>query len=145
MRAPDTPLSHANTAREAAIRVRAAATLSVARGEMTVWDVLQDAETSRPHGKITLKQLLLAQEGWGPSRALAALTRTARTVGWDRDTKAVSRLNIDWLLDPRAGGRRILAFADALMPAKDEPPWPGFPYTPEPARLVTVRRDWQGD
>lgn len=39
------------------------------------------------------------------------------------------KLTVGWVLDPRAGGRRIYALVDALRD-RDEPPWPGFPWTP---------------
>lgn len=42
---------------------------------------------------------------------------------------------IGWLIDPRAGGRRIAAFADSLTSLRKGPPWAGFPWTPEPAGM----------
>jgi hypothetical protein len=40
-------------------------------------------------------------------------------------------LTVGWLLDPRAGGKRWYALHDALR-ARDQSPWPGFPWAPPP-------------
>jgi hypothetical protein len=51
-------------------------------------------------------------------------------------------LTVGWLLDPRAGGRRYLAFIDAMRTR--EPPWPGFPWEPGPGACGGQRTDPAG-
>lgn len=66
------------------------------------------------HGDMTERQWRLIRD-----RMLGALQLEVR----DRD------LTIQWLLDQRAGGRRLYALKDALR-TRSESPWPGYPWAP---------------
>lgn len=123
------PLTVANSARHAAARQRAAALIAVADKDNTtdVREVILAACTQqgRPLTRITLRQLLLAQPGWGPDRTSKALEQMLTTLGQPEVNQR--KLTIAWLLDKRAGGRRFMAFCDALYP-RASAPWPGFPF-----------------
>lgn len=131
--------SEVASVRRAASRQRAECTLRVALGEITVWDVLRDA--SRPGGRallrISLRQLLLSRPKVGAVRAQEVIDRTFALLG---DT--AQRPTVQWLIDPRAQGRRILAFLDATRDLPDGPPWPGFPFAPHPG---TAEHDGPGE
>ena len=114
--------------------VRAEWHTSVSLGLTTLSDVVREAcsPTGRPLLRMSLLRLLAERPGEGPASALRILNLTLTTLGLPLASRAqASRLNIQWLVDGRAGGRRILAFTDACD-AKDEPPWPGFPYAAAP-------------
>lgn len=132
---PAVSLDVANEARRAARETRAAALLSVRNGEMTPFDVLDWAATEegRPLMKLSLYQLLIAQEGWGDKKAKDALRRLCEVL--EIKVPDTTSLKIGWLLDPRSGGRRYLAWVDVIeiRTKKIQPPWTGFPFTPAPA------------
>lgn len=96
---------------------------------VTMRDLLVEACTpaGRPLGRIRLTRLL--QAGTGCSRLSAGrminqlLATIGGTINDQRD------LTVRWLLDPRSGGRRIIALADVLH-MRDGVPWPGFPFAP---------------
>lgn len=126
-------LNTANSARAVAERRRSAALIEVASGEASVADVITAAatEAGRPLLRITLRQLLLAQPGWGTERTAKVLSQTLTVL--ESQNVPMRRLTIAWLLDPRAGGRRLMAFCDSLS-TRTEPPWVGFPFMPKPQR-----------
>jgi len=126
-------LDVANSARAAARHVRAAALIHVAEGRTGVHDVIRLACTpnGRPLLRITVKQLLLAQPGVGDETVSRAIRHLLAVTGAG-DTP-VRRITLAWMLDARAGGRRFMAFCDALGD-NSTTPWPGFPFTPRPAR-----------
>lgn len=120
-------LALAHTAKREAERMRAEWLYSVQVGVLTVPDLIQAAtsESGRPLRRITLNQLLEAQ-GWGRARNQRALDHIRNLLGTTSDR----RLNVAWLVDARADGRRLQVWADALK--ERVPPWTGFPYTPCP-------------
>lgn len=123
---PATGVDVLNRARATAARFRAEWLHLVHDRMVTPGDVL--AEAARPEAKPLLKlsarQLLLAQPGWGRARADAVIERII-TVS---QAKIESRqTTIGWLLDPRAGGRRFAAWLDAFED-REVLPEPGFPY-----------------
>lgn len=124
---PTTPLAVPNHARLIAQQTRADWLVSVGLGVVSVQEVIEAASLpeNRPLLKITLAQLLLAQPGWGSERTKAFIRRLRETL--EVAPAVVPKPTIGWLLDGRTGGRRFLAWADALTP-KDAPPWPGFPF-----------------
>ena len=130
-------LSVANSARSAANRQRAAALIAVADPEQaaTVTDVISAActVTGRPLLRITLRQLLLAQPGWGPDRTGKVLEQTMATL--EKKSVDPRKLTISWLLDHRAGGKRFMAFCDALYP-RTSTPWAGYPFAPKPSTVT---------
>jgi hypothetical protein len=123
-------LDVANSARTVAIHERARQLIAVTEETKTIHEVIRNAAT--PHGRpllrITLRQLLLAQPGWGEQKTTGALNKMARVIGQPAPT--LRKLTIAWLLDPRAGGRRFMAFCD-IFSAKSASPWPGFPFAPK--------------
>jgi hypothetical protein len=114
-------------------RVRADYLQSVAAGLLSVHDVLTAAADPghRPLLRIRLDQLLRAQAGWGAARSTTNMGRLLMFCGLPADRATIRRLDIGWLLDPRASGQRVIAWLDVTT---DVPglPWRGFPYTPAP-------------
>lgn len=125
-------LELANTAKREAARTRSEWIVSLnvegPDGQMLVSipDLLRQATTEegRPLRRISLRQLLLTQEGWGRARADRVLSLTTSLLGHE----PTSRLTVAWLIDARAGRRRVHALADALT--ERVAPWIGFPYAP---------------
>jgi hypothetical protein len=108
---------------------RAAALLAVASGDKSVFDVIAEAcsESGRPLLKLELRDLVLSQPDLHTSgRADGFLRRVASLLESEVD---LSRERLSWLVDPRAGGRRLIAWIDA--DSERRPPWPGFPHTAE--------------
>jgi hypothetical protein len=124
-------LEAANTARTVANKKRAQQLIAITEEQLTVHDVIRSAatEVDRSLLRITLRQLLLAQPGWGEQKTTGALKKLASIIG--QPAPPLRKLTIAWLLDPRAGGRRFMAFCDTFS-TKTSPPWPGFPFTPKP-------------
>ncbi|MCC3299448.1 hypothetical protein [Arthrobacter caoxuetaonis] len=109
------------------LRGAAAGDLPAMPEPATVADVLKASESKeyRPLLKIRLGMLLRYQPGWGRIRAEGVVDHVLAVTGVKLDRRLV---NVGWLLDPRAGGRRYTAWLDALEPKKN-PPWQGFPHT----------------
>jgi hypothetical protein len=129
-------LDVANSARAAARIIRARHLLEIAGSTTSVHETLAAATTDagRPLLRLTLRQLLMAQPGWGEHRAAAVLRKVLQVSG--ATSIATRKLTVSWVLDSRAGGRRFMALCDAIT-AKDSAPWPGFPFAPRPARATT--------
>jgi hypothetical protein len=105
--------------------VRAEYLVALAEGLLTINDVIDAASTAEgiPLRRISLRQLLTTQPGWGERRAAKVLS----VVCSNMDVSDVKGdLTIGWLIDPRAGYRRWLSWLDAHQ-AKIEGPWAGFP------------------
>lgn len=116
-------------ARLNADRVRGEYLSLVATGLMTPADVIWWATQpgKEPLRALTIKRLLGVIPGNGEQTVL----RFVRDLGnITKSTTSPSRLNIAWLTDRRAGGRRLVAFASLSAPHGI--PWPGFPYAPKP-------------
>lgn len=132
---PATPLEVANKARTEAREIRALALLRVRNGDMTPLDVLDAAatEVGRPLMKLSIYQLLIAQEGWGDKKAKEAIRRLFEVL--EMKPSDPTSLKVGWVLDPRSGGRRFLAWVDVIeiRSRKIQPPWTGFPFTPAPS------------
>ncbi len=122
-----------NQAKKQAARTRAEWILSLHLGYVTATDLIEAACTDefKPLLRLTLRQVLSNQPGWGVARAQRVLGHLRSVLGLTGTN--TRRLTVAWLVDSRAGGRRVLAWADCLD-NKSNPPWPGFPYAPEPAR-----------
>lgn len=73
---------------------------------------------------LRLRHLLESQPGWGPGRARNVLRRMAETLGREG---SLERATVQWLLDSRARGRRLLAWTEALERAEEILP-EGFPF-----------------
>lgn len=120
-------LAIANSAKREAQRMRSEWLFSIHVGVLSVPDLIQAAtsESGRPLRRVTLSQLLEAQ-GWGRARIERALDHIRSQLGIASDR----RLNVAWLIDARADGRRLHVWADALQ--KRVAPWTGFPFAPCP-------------
>lgn len=121
-------LALANSAKPAAARTRADFLLSLQTGLISISELIDAAtsEDDRALRRLTLRQVLLHQEGWGRARTERVLSELTSSLG----LAPTRRLTVAWLIDARAGGRRVRALADALSGAQ---PWIGFPYAPLPA------------
>lgn len=126
MTPPAPTLETANAARRNAAVYRAQWLMLIHDGMVTPGDVLADAAgpQARPLMKLSLRQLLLAQQGWGKTRADGVIDKILSVT----DAKIERRqVTIGWLLDPRAGGRRFAAWLDAFEP-RSALGGAGFPY-----------------
>lgn len=126
-------------ARDAANRYRAEWLLSVASGMLTVTELIDHAgtEPGRALRTIRLLELLRTQDGWGMSRAKAAMRalRQTRVVPGDLPDRKVT---IGWLLDHRTKGQRYRALNDVTSTVRAAAPWPLFPYADWSTPLRTV-------
>lgn len=135
-------LATANSAREHAARTRAAALIAVANGEIGVDAVVKSAttESGRPLLRITVKQLLLALPGWGTERTNRLVNHMNEVLDITGNAPTARKMTVSWLIDPRAGGRRFMAFCDG-MKSKSDAPWPGFPFASKPMAVQVVNHD----
>ena len=78
--------------------------------------------------RLRLRQLLATAPHWDSGRTNAVLGHMAAVVG--TNGAEVNAAPLAWLVDPRAAGRRMLAWLDAFRPRTQ--PWPGFPFAPLP-------------
>lgn len=135
---PPVPVTRAAGSARRANQARASALLGVSEGVLQVQDVLTQAAED-PSGallRIRLRQLLMAQPDWGPSRSEQIIRRTLSVLGeTDVERARIVEIRLAWLLDNRAGGMRLAAFCEAIRPRSKSPaePWEGFPYAPQPA------------
>jgi len=120
-----------------AASLRAEHTQSVAMGLLTIHDVIEAAGRpgGRPLLRISINQLLLAQPGWGTARTRTVLDRLRLMTETRSAKEKVARLDIAWLVDPRARGTRLVAFLDVTCQPTGAP-WPGFPFRPAPEGAV---------
>ncbi|MDC7120256.1 hypothetical protein OMK64_01750 [Cellulomonas fimi] len=136
----------ATSALRAAREMRGEALFTIADGLIDPIDVARDAMTpeGEPLRRISLRQLLLAQPGWGEARTDELIRRLH---AFCEITEPPRRLSIRWLIDPRVSGRRLVAFCDLLDEGRaavarggevDVVPWAGYPFTPMPTE-GTVR------
>lgn len=125
-------LAEANVSAARARDVRGEWLYSLQLGAVGVGDIIAHAcePEGRPLLRISVVRLLEAQDGWSRAAAIAAMNQALRVLGRaELAPREVLKLNIQWLVDARSGGRRQLALADA-MDEKSDPPWLGFPYSP---------------
>lgn len=130
IQAPQPPQSSIETARTALVdarRLRAEYLVAVATGLVTVHDVVRASatETGKPLRRISLRQLHLSSEGWGERRTARLMSALAERIG---GSETPHDKTIAWLIDPRSGGRRYLAWID-VQRSKNSAPWAGFPFT----------------
>lgn len=116
----------AREALSAARRTRAEYLIALTEGLIDISDLLAFAvtEDGAPLRRISLRQLLLSQPGWGERRTARVLSALSDRLGTAERPKDMT---IAWLIDPRSGGRRYLAWLDVRQ-AKSSAPWPGFPF-----------------
>lgn len=125
MTPPRNDVAALNSARRAAALYRAEWLMSITDGIVTLQELMTEA--SRPEArallKLSLRQVLLSQPGWGRKKAEKILMHIESVTGATMERR---KITVGWLLDPRAGGRRYAAWLDAFEPKTT--PWPGFPY-----------------
>lgn len=128
------PVEVARAALDDARSMRARHLLRVTLGEQKVLDLMEAARSADgvPLRQIKLRQLVLAQPGVGHQKAGAFLSAVAAILEERAD---IGSQTVGWLIDPRAGGRRLLCWLDAS--ARHDTPWPGFPFTPDPHAEAT--------
>src|SRR5699024_2141288 len=100
-RPPEVDLVRANLAKGEAEKMRAEHLLGVAEGFLTVWDVVREASNDvyRALLKIRLRQLLMAQPGWGVAKAEAVVTKAVAATGGVSVRDEMVKLRLSWLLD----------------------------------------------
>ena len=130
-------MSTQRRALSAARLTRAEQLVAIAKGLLTPEDVVDTARRADwvALRSLSLQQLVLSVPEAGPRRWREVRDRLLGVLGAKLSDKD---LTVGWLLDPRAGGRRYLAFIDAMRPRR-EPPWPGFPWEPDPASSLAQR------
>lgn len=128
----------ASAALSQARRARAEHLLAYAQGLISASDLISAACTreGRSLRRITLKQFLLARPGVGATRTKEHLSRFAERLGIDADGLGAKPLA--WLIDPRSGGRRILAWLDVSHERRS--PVAGFPFRIPSAPLAAAGR-----
>lgn len=135
--------------RRRANRTRAEWQIALALGEVTIKDFIEEACSWQGVALrcVSLQSLVTAQAGVGEVRARAFLDefearlghpRARRNAGKAAGHKPVGKRPVSWLIDPRAGGKRLLAFLDVMDQSPSEP-WPGFPLAAPPAWMVASR------
>lgn len=125
---PAPPIENARQALSAARLMRSEYLIALVEGLVTVEDVIEAAmaDSGKPLRRISLRQLLLSQPGWGERRTNRLLSVLADRLGAAERPKDMT---VAWLIDPRSGGRRYLAWLD-VQQAKNSVPWAGFPFAP---------------
>lgn len=119
-------LRELHSARLNADRLRAEWQLLIHEQMVTPGDALTEAARpeAKPLLKLTLRQLLLAQPGWGSTRVKGVIDKILSVADAKIDPRQAT---VGWLLDPRSGGRRYAAWLDAFEP-RSALGGPGFPY-----------------
>lgn len=123
---PTPPSSKATAALATARMIRAAALTEVAEGRYTAEEMIAracDPDENPALLRITLRELLASQPGWGVRSASIVTRRMAEALGEKPKT-------IAWLVDRRTGGKRWMAYLDAT--AERALPWAGYPWQPPP-------------
>lgn len=124
MRPPRNDMAVVNSAAASARRLRAEWLQSITAGLVSADDLIAHAATDEgaPLRKLSLRQVILAPEGAGDvtlARRMAALAALVRVP---------ARPTVGWLIDTRAGGRRLLAWLDGQT--ERTTPVTGFPFAP---------------
>lgn len=143
---PAIPLPAANKALSAAVKMRAEYLLSITIGDITPLDLIRQAarQGGRPLLTLRLNKILIAQQGWGDKKAETAIKEICAVLSENlkTDGKNGHKLTVGWLLDPRAGGRRLMAWVDVVevRSRKIAPPWSGFPFAKNNGSNFKCRR-----
>lgn len=89
-------------------------------------DVVREAAEpdAQPLLRLSIRQMLLAQEGWGRKTAEAVIGKVMAVTEGRMGPRQTA---LGWLLDRKSGGRRFAAWLDAFEP-KAGPAWNGFPH-----------------
>jgi hypothetical protein len=124
-------------ARLAANKTRAEWLLGLAEGRNTPQQL--PVAACQPDGepllRLRLRTVVMSTPGFGLGTAKQLEEHLAQMLGgvdakcW-RDSRHNPKWTVAWLVDARAGGKRITAWLDAWRART--PPWPGFPYSKAP-------------
>lgn len=124
-------LSEQRSALAAATRIHAEYVRRVAQGNLDPFDVI---DAARSHAEIALRRI--------PLELLFRSANQFKPMGWDSiQTRLLEtlgervhddKLDIGWVLDVRAGGRRYYAMREICRPPQ-QAPWEGFPWCPKPS------------
>lgn len=131
---------------DGARRIRAEWLLKLQQGETDLPGLLRQACEPGFHAllRLPLTRVIAEQPGYSTAKAVRILGRVQELLGADPLTRPEAvRLKVQWLVDGRSGGRRLMAFCDATR-TKEGRPWPGFPYSPGPERSQAYRTDGGG-
>lgn len=106
--------------------LRADHLLAVHEGLLEPLDVVDAARhpTAQALRRIRLDELFLSAQGTSTREWRLIRKRILGVLNLDVPDRD---LTIGWVIDPRAGGRRLHALKDSLRP-RLEVPWPGFPW-----------------
>lgn len=131
-------------ARRNANKVRAEWLVAISEGILTADDLVRAAcdPDGKPLLKISLRQLVMAQPGFGPARADRILGKMhVALFGHATPTDKVT--TVAHLVDPRTVGRRYVAFRDAMCDRTT--PVAGFPFAALQHHEVTFEQNHLGE
>ncbi|ACV79047.1 hypothetical protein [Nakamurella multipartita] len=128
---PFVPLRSLRQGQRAALRLRAEWLEALHEGLVTPVDLFRHAATidGRPLLALTLRQILTHAGGLSGKTIHTRLTRLRARCGADRIS--MRQLTVGWLLDSRCRGRRLACWFSLQPSIQREPPWTGFPFTPQ--------------
>lgn len=126
-------LEKANFAAKKARQIRAKWLTAIHLDVCTISDLISYAcenKDAKPLLRITLVRLLSDQKNWNKTKAIHALEQIITLLdNPPMPENDILRIDVQWLLDSRSGGRRIKAFCDVTQRHEKEIPWTNFPFT----------------
>jgi len=128
---PFVPLRSLREGQRAALRLRAEWLEALHEGLVTPVDLFRHAATAdgRPLLALTLRQVLVHAGGLSGKTINIRLTRLRARCG--ADCISYRQLTVGWLLDTRCRGRRLACWFSLQPAIGRQPPWDGFPFTPQ--------------
>ncbi len=131
---------------DGARRIRAEWLLKLQQGETDLPGLLRQACQPGFHAllRLPLTRVIAEQPGYSTAKAVRILGRVQELLGAEPLTRPEAvRLKVQWLVDGRSGGRRLMAFCDATR-TKEGRPWPGVSLQPGPGTIAGIRNGWGG-
>lgn len=127
-------LSRGPAASAAASRRRSELLARVVTGGMGLHEAIRSAAAGDPGlDRVMISSLVSSQPGVGTGTTRRVMARFMSLVG--RAPARGERLRVHELLNNDTRGSRLIALVDAASPAPTGPPWPGFPFSPQPGPL----------
>lgn len=130
---PRVPLSRANAEKNRAQWQRGQAIMRVRNQQTSMWEIIQLAGQYKHLRKIRLQVLIQATHGMPRIVKTQWGEKLARLL----DTELPEVVTVGWVIDKRSQGKRLAALRETLD-LETSAPWPGWPYTPNPAHEHTV-------
>lgn len=121
------PINVLNQARHTANWQRGQAITRLKNGQLTPHQLIQLAKQHPYLQKISLQTIIQNT----PNLPRNTKNRWRQKLAQQAQKPLPENPNIAWLIDQRAGQKRIRAFQETLN-TQTTPPWPGWPYTPKP-------------